>query len=87
MVWTFSTTLLQLNTDDQYRGQIFSADLGICMATIALTAWAASAAIDAAVPVRLLAACTGAAILVPCAAWGLASGCGGEVGRRSCLVS
>ncbi len=72
MVWTFSTTLLQLNTDDQYRGRVFSADLGICMATIALTAWAASAAIDATVPVRLLAACTGAAILVPCAAWGLA---------------
>ena len=42
------------------------------MATISLTAWAASTAIDAAVPVRLLAACTGAAILIPAAAWGLA---------------
>jgi MFS transporter len=72
IIWTFSTTLLQLNSDDQFRGRVFSADLGICMAAISLTAWAASAAIDAAVPVRLLAACTGAAILIPAAAWALA---------------
>jgi predicted MFS family arabinose efflux permease len=72
IVWTFSTTLLQLNSDDQFRGRVFSADLGICMATISLTAWAASAAIDASVPVRFLAACTGAAILIPAAAWALA---------------
>jgi MFS family permease len=72
IVWTFSTTLLQLNSDDQFRGRVFSADLGICMAAISLTAWAASAAIDASVPVRFLAACTGAAILIPAAAWALA---------------
>lgn len=72
VVWTFSTTLLQLYSDDQFRGRVFSADLGICMAAIAVTAYAAAAAIDAAVPVRLLAACTGAAILVPAVAWGLA---------------
>jgi hypothetical protein len=72
IIWTFSTTLLQLNSDDQFRGRVFSADLGICMATISLTAWAASAAIDASVPVRFLAACTGAAILIPAAAWALA---------------
>jgi MFS family permease len=72
IVWTFSTTLLQLNSDDRFRGRVFSADLGICMAAISLTAWAASAAIDASVPVRLLAACTGAAILIPAAAWALA---------------
>jgi MFS family permease len=72
IIWTFSTTLLQLYTDDQYRGRVFSADLGICMATISVTAWAASTAIDASVPVRLLAACTGAAILLPASAWALA---------------
>ncbi|MBZ5568942.1 MAG: MFS transporter [Acidobacteriia bacterium] len=72
IIWTFSTTLLQLYSDDQFRGRVFSADLGICMATISLTAWAASAAIDAAIPVRLLAAITGAAILIPAGAWALA---------------
>jgi MFS family permease len=72
IIWTFSTTLLQLYSADQFRGRVFSADLGICMAAISLTAWAASAAIDASVPVRFLAACTGAAILIPAAAWALA---------------
>ena len=72
IIWTFSTTLLQLYSDDQFRGRVFSADLGICMATISVTAWAASAAIDAAIPVRLLAALTGASILIPAAAWALA---------------
>jgi MFS family permease len=72
VVWTFSTTLLQLYSADQFRGRVFSADLGICMAAIAVTAYGASAAIDAAVPIRLLAACTGAAILIPAAAWGWA---------------
>jgi hypothetical protein len=72
IIWTFSTTLLQLYSDDQFRGRVFSADLGICMAAISVTAWAASTAIDAAIPVRFLAACTGAAILIPAAAWALA---------------
>ena len=69
IIWTFSTTLLQLYTDDEFRGRVFSADLGICMAAISVTACAASTAIDASVPVRLLAACTGAALLIPAAAW------------------
>jgi hypothetical protein len=72
IIWTFSTTLLQLYSDDQYRGRVFSADLGICMAAISVTAWAASAAIDASVPVRLLAACTSGVILVPAAVWAMA---------------
>lgn len=72
IIWTFSTTLLQLHTDDQYRGRVFSADLGLCMAVISITAWSASTAIDAAVNVRFLAACTGAVLLLPAAAWALA---------------
>ncbi len=72
VIWTFSTTLLQLYSDDRFRGRVFSADLGLCMATISVTAWLASTAIDAAIPVRLLAAATGAVILIPALAWGLA---------------
>ncbi|MGA2376031.1 MAG: MFS transporter, partial [Candidatus Sulfotelmatobacter sp.] len=34
-VWVFSTTLLQLHTDDRFRGRVFSADLGFSMLTIA----------------------------------------------------
>src|SRR5262249_7632893 len=28
-VWVFSTTLLQLNADDRFRGRVFAADLGL----------------------------------------------------------
>ncbi|MGI9103950.1 MAG: MFS transporter [Terriglobales bacterium] len=69
VIWTFSTTLLHLYSDDQFRGRVFSADLGICMAMISVTAYAASVAIDAGVGVRLLAACTGALVLAPAGAW------------------
>ncbi len=72
IVWTFSTTLLQLYSDDQFRGRVFSADLGICMAMISATAWAAAIAIDASVPARLLAGITGLAILLPATAWACA---------------
>ncbi len=69
IVWTFSTTMLQLSSDDEFRGRVFSADLGICMASIALTAFAASTAVDAGVPLRLLAGITGGVILLPAAWW------------------
>src|SRR5262249_16913073 len=39
--WVFSTTLLQLNTEDEFRGRVFSADLGFCMLTYAISSYAA----------------------------------------------
>ena len=69
VIWTFSTTMLQLNSDDQFRGRVFSADLGLCMAAIALTAFAASAMVDAGVSLRALAAYTGAFLAVPSVWW------------------
>jgi MFS family permease len=69
VIWTFSTTMLQLYSADEFRGRVFAADLGICMAMIAVTAYAASAAVDAGVPLRLLAAITGGFLLVPAAWW------------------
>jgi predicted MFS family arabinose efflux permease len=69
VIWTFSTTMLQLNSDDQFRGRVFSADLGLCMAAIALTAYIASAMVDAGVPLRALAAYTGAFLAIPALWW------------------
>src|SRR6202007_3410979 len=37
-VWVFSTTLLQLHTEDRFRGRVFAADLGFSMLTIAIGA-------------------------------------------------
>lgn len=69
VICTFSTTMLQLNSDDQFRGRVFSADLGLCMAAIALTAYVASAMVDAGVALRTLAAYTGAFLVIPAVWW------------------
>jgi MFS family permease len=69
VIWTFSTTMLQLNSDDQFRGRVFSADLGLCMAAIALTAYVASAMVDSGVSLRALAAYTGGFLVIPAAWW------------------
>ncbi len=72
IIWTFSTTLLQLYADDEYRGRVFAADLGICMAMIAISAWSAASVIDAGIAVRVAAGCAGAVILLPATGWAFA---------------
>ena len=74
VVWVFSTTLLQLHTSDRYRGRVFSADLGLCMLAISVTAWLASVAADAQIPVRWLAAATAIAMFATAGAWAWAQG-------------
>jgi MFS family permease len=69
VIWTFSTTMLQLNSDDQFRGRVFSADFGLCMLAIAMTSYAASAMVDAGVPLRTLAAYTGGFLMIPAGWW------------------
>jgi MFS family permease len=68
-VWVFSTTLLQLNTDDRFRGRIFAADFGIAMAVIALSAWLSGEAIDSGVSPRVVASVVGAGMIIPTALW------------------
>lgn len=68
-VWVFSTTLLQLNTEDRFRGRVFSADLGLCMLTIALGAYASGWFLDTGISARTLVMFTGIAMLVPAALW------------------
>ena len=42
-VWVFSTTLLQLHTEDRFRGRVFSADLSLGSLTFAsLLIWLAA---------------------------------------------
>lgn len=72
IIWVFSTTLLQLTTDDQFSGRVFSTDLALCMLTIALTAWASGYALDHGWTTRMVALATGALMLLPLSAWILA---------------
>jgi MFS family permease len=71
-VWVSSTTILQLNTDDRFRGRVFAADLGFAMLTIALGAYLCGLCLDRGISARTVATTTGFAMLVPAALWGLA---------------
>lgn len=66
-VWVFSTTLLQLHTEDRFRGRVFSADLGLGSLTFAVTAYAAGRFLDAGISARAVATSTGLLMLLPAA--------------------
>ena len=68
-VWVFSTTLLQLHTDDRFRGRVFSADLGFSMLTIAAGAYFCGRLLDSGVSARTVATWTGLVMLIPAALW------------------
>jgi MFS family permease len=81
-VWVFSTTLLQLNTEDRFRGRVFAADLGMGSLTFAVTAYLAGLFLDAGISVRTVATGTGLLMLVPAAilAWALGVGRANKAG-------
>jgi MFS family permease len=64
-VWVFSTTLLQLHTDDRFRGRVFAADLGLGSLSFAVTAYLAGLFLDMGYSARTVAVGTGAAMLIP----------------------
>ena len=72
-VWVFSTILLQLHTEDRFRGRVFAADLGLGSLTFAVTAYLAGRFLDAVISARTVATGTGLLMLVPAAilAWAL----------------
>lgn len=71
-VWVFSTTLLQLYTDDRFRGRVFAADVGLLTLTISLSSYVAGVAVDWGLPARSFAMLTGLVMLAPAAAWATA---------------
>src|SRR5271168_3467770 len=77
-VWVFSTTLLQLHTEDRFRGRVFSADLGFSMFTIAAGAYLCGRLLDSGVSARTVATWTGFVMLIPAALWALAMRVGRE---------
>jgi MFS family permease len=46
IIWVNSTTLLQINSEDRFRGRVFAADLSIAMFAVASSGFAAGFAID-----------------------------------------
>jgi MFS family permease len=68
-VWVFSTTLLHLNTEDKFRGRVFSAELGLSMLTLAVGAYLAGLLIDRGIEPRAVAVGTGLVMLIPAGLW------------------
>lgn len=71
-IWVFSTTLLQEQTEDRYRGRVFSADYALQSLTVSAVSYLAGVSIDLGVGVRTMAALTGVVTLLPAVLWGLA---------------
>ncbi len=70
--WVFSSTLLQIYTEDRFRGRVFAADFGICMLTISASSYLAGLSLDLGVSPRCFALAMGVLMLLPAAAWTLA---------------
>ena len=70
IVWVFSTTLLQMQSDDKFRGRVFAADLGLCMFTIATGAYLAGRFVDWGFAARHVASVAGMLMLIPAGLWG-----------------
>lgn len=68
-VWVFSTTLLQLNTDDRFRGRVFSAELGLSMLTLAIGAYFTGLLLDHGVAARSVAIGIGLVMTAPALLW------------------
>jgi MFS family permease len=72
-VWVFSTTLLQLHSEDRFRGRVFAADLSFSMLTIASGAYLCGRFLDAGISARSVASWTGLLMLIPAGLWTLAT--------------
>jgi hypothetical protein len=70
-LWVFSSTLLQFQTEDRFRGRVFSAEWALSVVTMSLSSYSAGALIDRNVPAARVASATGLAVLIPAVLWSL----------------
>jgi MFS family permease len=68
-VWVFSSTLLQLNTDDRFRGRVFAAELSLTMLVLSAVSYVAGFVLDRGVSPRALVFGAGVFMLIPFTAW------------------
>jgi MFS family permease len=73
-IWVSSTTLLQMNTEDRFRGRVFSADLSVVTLMMAASTFCAGRILDAGISVRELAVGVGVTVMLPAAGWLWAQG-------------
>lgn len=71
-IWVFSTTLLQKQTEDRFRGRVFSAEFAFSVLATSVVSYSAGILIDAGWSPQTLATITGVLVLVPAVAWAFA---------------
>jgi MFS family permease len=69
MVWVFSTTMLQTQTDDRFRGRVFSVDFAFLVLSMSVSTHVGGLVVDAGVPVRQLSLGVGLLAIVPAVLW------------------
>lgn len=69
IVWVFSTTLLQLHTEDRFRGRVFSAELAFAMSMLGAGAFLTGQFLDAGISARTVTTVVGLLMLIPAAIW------------------
>ncbi len=69
MLWVFSASLLQLQTEDRFRGRVFSAEFAFSVLTMSFSSYAAGLLVDWSVPVAQVAVLTGVVMILPAAMW------------------
>ena len=70
--WVFSTTLLQLQAQDRFRGRVFSAEFACHMLILSVSSYTAGLLADKGIPVHTLAIWSGMVILIPGILWAAA---------------
>ncbi len=71
LVWVCSTTLLHLNTENEFLGRVFAADMGLFMATASVSTYCMGQILDAGIAPRTGAFGLGVAMMGPAAIWAL----------------
>jgi len=71
-LWVFSSTILQLKTDDRFRGRVFSAEWAFSVLTMSGSNYAAGVMIDRRIAPAAVATAVGFIVLIPAALWSVA---------------
>ncbi|HEV2689904.1 MAG TPA: MFS transporter, partial [Bryobacteraceae bacterium] len=70
-LWVFSSTLLQLQTEDRFRGRVFAAEWAFSVVAMSASSYSAGVLIDRGWSAWGVASLTGVVMLVPALLWGL----------------
>ncbi|MBI4906865.1 MAG: MFS transporter [Acidobacteria bacterium] len=69
IIWVFSTTLLQMNSEDKFRGRVFSAEFAFMTFSMSLSSMLAGVFIDRGIPLETVVISAGVLMLLPGLGW------------------